>query len=258
MAGARILYPHFRDEQADSRYPFADTATLRSSTNTSIAIAADTFIDASFFPIGAGRRLYISSIGVTAQTVTINIGDALATDRISASYAPLQPPADGILTFTDIYGRPAGTLLSTQAKLSRFSAWAVGEYTFAVTDTEFVASVAIPATEPGVRALRPETLQLMTGDIWLVGDQGVVLRQDGTNTIRIDIIGVPLFKRFLCDPQSAGFPAANYLKTLNGCGPDSYGNFTFTATNQLVDDTVLRVYPDNGTIVIDAVGRSLV
>ena len=257
MAGARLLYPHFRDEQGDSKYPFADTATLRSDTNENAAIAADTFIDAVFFPVSGGRRVYISTITVTTQTVTIVIGDALNTARATASYAALQPPVDGVLTFSDEYGRPAGTLLSTKTNLSRFSAWAVGAYSFSTAATEFVASVTIPAAEPGVRAVQPETREFMTGDIWLVGDQGVVLRQEGENIIRIDIVVVPLFKRALCEPQTAGFPAANYLQTINGCGPDAYGNFTFTATNQAVDDTVLRVYPDNGTIVIDAVGRSL-
>lgn len=55
MSGARILYPEFRDEQSDSRYPFADSATLVSTTNAAAVIAADTFIDASFFPIGGAR-----------------------------------------------------------------------------------------------------------------------------------------------------------------------------------------------------------
>jgi hypothetical protein len=95
-----------------------------------------------------------------------------------------------------------------------------------------------------------------SGLLNLVGDQGVVLRHEGNNVIRIDIIGEPLFKRFLCEPQSSAYPAKNYLKTINGCGPDAYGNFTLTASDHAVDDTVLRVYPENGTITIAAVGRS--
>ncbi|NDE17728.1 hypothetical protein EBZ80_22650, partial [bacterium] len=104
----------------------------------------------------------------------------------------------------------------------------------------------------------PETKQFLTGDVWLVGDQGVVLRQDGPGVIRVDIVGVPLFKRFLCEPQSEDFPTKRYIKTINGCGPDEFGNFTFTATNQLAPDAVLRIYVDGDTIVIDTVGRSVV
>ena len=84
------------------------------------------------------------------------------------------------------------------------------------------------------------------------------MRQDGPHVIRFDIVGAPLFKRVLCEPQSENFPTKSYLKTINGCGPDEYGSFTFTATNQLVSDAVLRIYVDGETIVIDTVGRSVV
>jgi hypothetical protein len=258
MSGARILFPEFRDEQEASRYPFADSAGLQSETTENISIAPDTFIDASFFIIGGYQRVYISSIVVAPQSVTINVGDEELSTRVSASYNPLSPPADGVLLFADQYGRPAGMLLSTTTGLARFSGWGPGTYTFEIDQTEFVSSVSIPANEPGVRAVRPETKQFLTGDIWLVGDQGVVLRQDGPGVIRVDIVGVPLFRRFLCEPQSDDFPNKRYLKTINGCGPDDFGNFTFTATNQAVADAVLRIYADGETIVVDTVGRSVV
>lgn len=258
MAGARILYPQFREEQLESRYPFADNATLTSTTNSSITIASDTFIDAAFFPIGGGRQLYISSITVETQKILITVGDAGNSKRISATYDPINPPEDGIIQFFDTYGRPAGFLLSAPLKLARLSSWAVGAYEFTLAATAFVAAVAIPANEPGVRALQTENNEILTRDIWLVGDQGIVVRQDGERVIRIDIVGVPLFKRFLCAPTGEPFPTTNYIKTINNCGPDAYGNFTFTATNFEVDDSVLRIYPDNGTIVIDSIGRSAI
>jgi hypothetical protein len=258
MAGTRILFPEFRDEQEASRYPFADSAGLQSETAENIAIAPDTFIDASFFIIGGYQRVYISSVVVTAQSVTINVGDEELGARVSTTYSPLSPPADGVLLFADPYGRPAGMLLSTPIALARFSGWSRGTYTFELDQTEFVSSVVIPANEPGVRAVVPETKQFLTGDIWFVGDQGVVLRQDGPGVIRVDIVGVPLFRRFLCEPQSNDFPNKRYLKTINGCGPDDFGNFTFTATNQAVADSVLRIYADGETIVVDTVGRSVV
>lgn len=258
MSGARILFPEFRDEQSASRYPFADSATLQSDTDASLSIAPDTFIDAAFFIIGGQQRVYISAITATTQTLTITVGDVEQANRATTTYNQLAPPADGVLLFKDQYGRPAGMLLSTPAALARFSGWNVGTYEFTLAETEFVSSVVIPANEPGVRALRPETKQFLTGDIWLVGDQGVVLRQDGPSVIRIDIIGVPLFRRFLCEPQSEDFPTKRYLKTINGCGPDEFGNFTFTATNQAAPDAVLRIYADGETIVIDTVGRSVI
>jgi hypothetical protein len=271
MAGARILYPQFRDEQSTSRYPFSDAATLvgTNAAGDTVEIAVDTFVDGVFFVIGGAAGLYLSAITVAAQKITLALSDNGFLKNVTATYNPLNPPDNGVINFFDIYGRPAGSLLSTPLNLARFSAWAVGTYTFTAAATEFAAAIVIPANEPGVRALRPETKQFMTGDVWLVGDQGVVLRKEATtlsdtNVIRIDIIGVPLFKRFLCEPQSESYPAKNYLKTINGCGPDNYGNFTITATNAEFDattqstaNTVLRIYPENGTIVIDTASRSV-
>ena len=255
MSDARILYPQFRDEQAASRYPFTDTATLVSTAGT-LSIDSALFIDAVFFPIGAAAQLYISSIVVSADTVTINIGDPNTTNLLSGAYAVLSPPTNGTVTFSDAYGRPAGALVATKIGLANFASRDIGTYSFTRAATEFVASVVIPANEPGVRALMPATGELMAGDIWLVGDQGVFLRWEAPNTIRVDVIGVPLYKRFLCEPYGS-FPTKKFLKTINNCPPDEYGNFTITATNQAVADTVLRVYPRDGSLVIDTVGRSM-
>ena len=255
MSDARVLYPQFRDEQAASRYPFTDTATLVSTAGT-LTIDSALFIDAVFFPIGGGAQLYISSIVVSADTVTINVGDQNTVNLISGAYAVLSPPTNGVVSFSDSYGRPAGSLIATKLGLANFASQDIGTYAFTARATEFVASVVIPANEPGVRALMSATGEFMTGDIWLVGDQGVFLQREAPNTIRIDVIGVPLYKRFLCEPYGS-FPTKKFLKTINGCPPDEYGNFTITATSQSVDDAVLRVYPRNGALVIDTVGRSM-
>lgn len=266
MTDARLLFPEFRDEQADSKYPFADGSTLTANDGFS-TIASDTFIDAVFFPIGSTGRLRITTIAVAVQTISITVGNENVLTEITATYSPAAPPTDGVLQFFDVYGRPAGMLLSSPLNLGRFSTWTAGVYVFAPPATEFVASVSIPANEPGVRGVLSPTGTLLAGDIWLLGDTGIVIRKekDTEHVIRVDVVGVPLFKRFVCEPLD-DFPAKNYLQTINGCGPDAYGNFTITATGEGVlartqrvkDDTVLRVYPQNGAIVFDAVGRSAV
>lgn len=265
MTDARILFPEFRDEQGDSKYPFADYVTLTSSDGA-VSLAPDTFLDATFYPIGVSAGLRISSVTVTSQNITIAVGDNNSPTLITATYTVADPPLDGVLQFFDSYGRPAGILLSNPLNLGRLSTWTAGTYTFDRGATEFVATVCIPANEPGVRGVLSPDGDLLTGDIWLIGDAGIVIRRekDTESVIRVDVVGVPLFKRFVCEPL-ADFPAKNYLQTINGCGPDAYGNFTITATGhgvsertaQLRDDTVLRVYPQNGALVFDAVGRSI-
>lgn len=260
MAGARILFPQFREEQSDSRYPFADRAAL-TSVERKLDIGRNTFIDATLHVIGGDARAYISSIVVTAELITINIGDSGNKLRANATFNPLAVPENGTLDIFDKYGRPAGMLLSTPLALASFGAWPLETHTFKIADTEFVASAVIPTNEPGVRGIAGPDGALLTGDVWLVGDRGVVLRKDGDDTIRVDVVGEPLFQRFLCEPVDR-FEPKTFLQTItvNGitCGPDDYGNFNLTATGHAAADTVLRIYHQDGNIKIDTVGRKVV
>lgn len=260
MSGARILFPQFRDEQADSRYPFADRATLLSSERQ-LDIGRDTFLDAALYVIGGERQAYISAITVAADLITIRVGDVANRNRAQATYNPLSPPETGALELLDSYGRPAGTLVASATALVRFSGWPLETHNFTLAAAEFVASVVIPAQEPGVRGLKAETGGLLTGDVWLVGGHGVTLRAEDAHTIRIDINGEPLFARILCD-ETIRFQPKTYLKTLTvnnvPIGPDDYGNFAITANNHEAGDTVLRVYHSDGNIKIDTIGRKVV
>jgi hypothetical protein len=261
--GTRILFPDFREEQRDSRYPFVDTATLVSGDGR-VQIERDTFIDAVFHIINATNRIHISSVVVTTQNVTINLGDEFNTRVASVSFfpTPVQDTQSGALQIFDPLGRPAGTLVTAAEKLSLFAGWAIGTYEFDVAATEFVATTVIPANEPGVRGVKTTSTQnLMTGDIWLIGDGGVTFRhegvKDGKQIIRVDITGVPLFQRYQCLPFDR-FQSKNFVRTINNCPPDEYGNFTLTATGQQAEDTVLRVSQGDGIIFIDAIGRKVV
>jgi len=110
MSGARIIFPEFRDEQSDSRYPFADTATLIADSGAQLN--RDSFIDAAIYAIGATAPLYISAIDINSSSVTITISDKSGTSVCTTAYTPLDPPESGELALTDKYGRPAGILIS--------------------------------------------------------------------------------------------------------------------------------------------------
>lgn len=256
MSGARILYPQFRDEQGNSKYPFADNATLVSK-ESQLSVGRALFIDASFYVIDAIDGFYLSQIVVTSDRVTLFVGDTAKKLRASAAYPTNNPPANGMLEFVDDYNRPAGMLLSRRLSLFELSAWPAGTHTFAQTATPFVASVVIPTQEPGVRGILTENGDLLTGDLWLIGDQGVQLRQDGAGVIRIDIIGEPLFLRALCADKNK-FTPKNFIKTINGCPPDEYGNFILNASGVAASDTILRIYPRDKILVIDAIGKKVV
>lgn len=261
MAASRILFPQFRDEQSDSKYPFADYVTL-TAPDGELQIAKNAFIDAAFYLIGAGERLYLSEIEITEINVTLTVTSVSGAFAATTTYDWRTPPANGVLNFFDANDRPAGMLLADLENLRQFRGWGLGAYVFPVTATEFAATVVTPAKEPGVRAIKTGAETFLTGDVWLVGDTGVVLRATpgDINVIRVDVVGVPLFKRYNCADAQSVFPPKRFVKTINNCPPDIYGNFTITATEKNLangrDDTVLRVYPELSGVVFEALGRS--
>lgn len=258
MASENILFPNFRDEQLDSKYPFADYATLQNSTGDK-TIGKDMFVDASFYPIGGGGTIYISNITVAFDRVTITARTTGPIVQATAHYNPLTLPESNTLFFYDDHGRPAGILVFNKARLLEIYQWGFGTYVFTRAATEIVATAFVPALAPGVRALTVNERGFITGDVWLVGDKGVVLSVEEGNVIRVDTVGVPLFTRAACDDAGKNTPSPRFISTINGCPADEFGNFTLTATDYGItgnDTTVLRVYPTDYGLVIEAAGRS--
>jgi len=258
MAGEHIIFPQFRDEQSASKYPFVDYATL-TATDGRTSFAKDVFIDAVFYPINGGIAVYISRVVVAVNKVTIYATTVSPAVTVSASYSPLDLPTNNIFTFYDDYSRPAGVLVFNPERIPEIYQWGFGTYTFVRQATEVVATAFIPAQEPGVRGLTVNEAQFITGDVYLVGSAGVVLRVEADNVIRVDTVGSPLFQREICDAAGKTKQAQRFVSTINGCTADEFGNFTITATDRNITDgdgTVLRVYPSNFGLVIEAAGRS--
>lgn len=217
-----IRHPEWYDSHDDSRFPFVDTATL---TNTAgDTLFPETFLDAALYPLGAGSRLYLSQITVSSRRITLVFGDELNPLRASTSFDPEDPPST--LAVVDTAGRPAGILVSEPLRLAVFRSWSLGTHEFLLADTELAASVCIPTPESGVRGLQLDDGQVLTGDVWLVGDDGIVLTcETGTPqlrceqpadpqfVIRVHAVGDPLFRRRLC-PAPDYFQAPQFLQQL--------------------------------------------
>jgi hypothetical protein len=249
----RIIHPEFRNENKDSNYPFADTATLISRDK--VVLPPDMFVDASIFPIGGTERLYISSLEVGNRLVTIWVGDPTEAQLASGSFDPLAPPS--MIALLDVYGRPAGLFVSDPLQLAAAQTWSSGTHTFDLGATEFAASCTIPTPEPGVRGLIAATGLLLTGDAWLVGEQGVVLSKDADGNIRVDVVGDPLFTRRQCAPVQL-FSTPRVIKTINGIPPGPDGDFQIAVAAYSAPDTVLRIVPQPpDTLLITLVGTSV-
>lgn len=249
-----ILFPEFRDQFETTRYPFMDTATLVADTGQTLDF--DMFLDASLYPIGSvGGYVYLSNINIASREVTISIADKTQKEKASVVFDPLNGP--DVLRISDVWDRPAGVLVSDALRLSRFTAWAVGNHTFKPADATFVPSCVIPTPEIGVRGVLTAANDLFTGDLMVVGENGVVVRQDGPSTIRVDIVGDPLFRRKLCTPINL-FKPPGFIKTINGCPPDKNGNFNLTVGDALNAETIVRIYKTDNGLIIEAVGTTTI
>jgi hypothetical protein len=249
----RILHPDFRDENLSSRYPFADGASLVSRDG--IALGPETFLDATIYPIGGGERAYLSALVVANREITVWVGDIRQPRRAFGSFDPLAPP--DTLALLDTLGRPAGLLVADPRLLASAQTWAPGEHAFDPGSSEFAASCTIPTPEEGVRGLLTvQDTTPATGDVWLVGENGVIVREEDGH-IRIDIVGDPLFARRQCWPLGL-FATPRFVKTINGIPPGPDGSFQITVSGVSAVDTILRVVPEPpDTLRIGLVGRQV-
>lgn len=249
----RVLFPEWRDEQGPTKYPFSDEATLQ--TVGGLQIEPDLFLDAAIYPVGGGARQYLSRISVQPRSVTISIGDPTKPVLAQTNFDPLDPPS--LLELADLSGRPAGILVSDPTQLAVFQTWPLQEHRFAPGATEFVASCVSPMPAVGLRGFMTDDGTLFTGEVWIVGEDGVVVREDNDGEIRIDVVGDPLFRRRLCQPVEL-FTTPRFIRTINGMLPDARGDFKITVGRALAGDTILRVYADDkGGITFEAVGQLL-
>lgn len=267
-----IVHPEWRDRNEPTKYPFTDSATLANIDGD--FIGESLFLDASFYPVGGTERMYLSQVVVTNEQVTIWIGDQNTNMLASVMFSVLTPPS--IIKLVDTFGRPAGLIVSEPNRLATFQSWSIGTHLFSVTQTEFVARVCMPTPEIGVRGIVLADGSIFTEDIWIIGEDGVVVRRETITVpkegytdetevqevIRVDIVGDPLFRRRLC---SAVFATPTLLKTLTFrhgcekivCGPDELGDLKITVGSQDVDDPILRVRSVPEGLILEAVGEQL-
>lgn len=269
----RILFPEWRRENEPTKYPFSEISTLTGDDGTTIT--EGTFLDAALYPIGALAGVYLSSAVIDHQTVTLYLSDPL-NQNIASGSLPLVNAPDTI-TFVDVYGRPAGVIVSESVRLGIFQSWGIGTHTFPTTATEFAATCVFPTPEMGVRAIILDDGNVFVGDVWLVGADGVVFRtEDETvalatcgqptikqKVIRMDVVGDPLFRRRLCQPNSL-FATPRFVQALHIiatnqdfiCTPDGFGNIRITTGNNIAEDTVLRIITTSTGLRIEAAGAS--
>ncbi len=237
----------WRDEVATGAYPFSDGVSRTSDTGK--FIAQGTFLDAAICLVGGAGPLYLSQIDVSAQGITVHIGDQ--NERLAASGTFEFGSESGLIELTDISGRPAGIMVSEPGRLALFTSWDDGSYTFDTTETEFAAKATMCPPIQGVSELRDASDTAVNGTVWLVGDDGVVLREVN-GAIRVDIIGDPLFRRRLCGADGS-IDEQRYVKYFGGLQPNSAGEVSLVV-NEHESGSVIRINSAPAGIEISTIG----
>lgn len=245
-----IEHEQFRDQHGLTRYPFNDSSTLISQTG--LLVDPEAFLDARLYPqFSTDGNLFISELVVSSNSITVWVGNEDNERLISADFSPLS--STGILRFFDTYGRPAGILVGTPDSVASFQAWPVGSHPFDANACAFAVSTVVPMPEIGVQAFVDADGGLVSDEVWLVGENGVVLRDDGGN-IRVDIVGDPLFVRRGCDAAGT-YTTPRFLSTINGV-PGDNGSWNFIVGTDLAPDTILRIYPKGDRLAFELVGQT--
>lgn len=243
-----ILHPQYRDDYLQGRYPFTDASTLTDTDGT--LLATPILLDAVLHPAEHVLPQRLSAIILNDLTATFQISD---DSGLSCSGLVSLNPAPGVIPLTDPLGRPAGMLLADPDQLSTLQNWTSGMHTFPTGAADFVATVSIPCPELCLRGLQADGSQPLADDVWLVGENGVILTEDRGN-IRIDIVGEPLFIRALFSGTDT-FVAPPVARTINHVPPDGNGVFILAPSQLFTASPALRIIPDGtGGLVVELAG----
>jgi hypothetical protein len=248
----QLKFPEWRDEARDTKYPFSDSATL---TNGSVTLPKSLLLDARLYPIGGGPRVFLSTMRLSAdRTVRLGISAEGTGELASTTMSLDDVPVNGELALEDAFGRPAGIFVSEEEALAALSAFPQGAHTFEIFQTEFVATVVVPQPHLGVRGFLLDDGNVIAGDALLVGEDGVVLREE-EGGIRVDVLGDPLGRRKLClTEENTDLGRYCPLLTINEIPPNENGNFDLLPSSNRALNSVLRIEPLGDGLQIRAVG----
>jgi hypothetical protein len=247
---SRVVHPQYRSENQGSKYPFSDTSLMVSITRQTIP--REFFIDAAVHIPDSIRPVWITSITLSRLTATVQIGDA--TGALCSGVVDLDPTAPGITPLYTAARLPAGLLVHNQLFAGGLQSWPSGVHLFAPNTTVFAASVVAPVPSAGVRAIGAESSDGLSGDVWLVGENGINLTVLDNNQIRVDVVGNPLWKREVC-AGTQDFNPPTFVTQINGQLPNAGGNFQIVAGRGLNLKTPLRVFVEGDTLNISLAGK---
>ena len=248
-----IAATEWRNNNRNANYPFSDAATLMSEQG--VPLDRDVFDDARIYLVGASGRIFIPRINLTGSIVTIYVGSEDSGELGYARYDYNSPPEDlGVL---DMFGRPAGIFVSDGRRLAALgTGFGRGDYDFRAEATEFAPSAVIALPDAGIWGILLDDGNVLSGEVWLIGENGVVLREED-GFVRVDVMGDPYAAAKECADLGRPFPVFCGIKTINGISPDANGDFKLLPGGNMSSGSILRISPNGpGRLKIRLLGVS--
>jgi len=174
-----VMYQEWVSSNKVRRYPFAENSSLISQQG--VALPNDLFTDAIFYPIDLVGELYVSSVDATTNTIIVSDADTLLVKGVSTNVF-----GSGLHHFYDDIGRHVGSATTGKGILE-----VAGSFTFDVTSTPLEGAVVYPQNQPGLRGIRLPDGTVLTGEVTLIGRDGIMLATNNDGTIRVDVVGAP-------------------------------------------------------------------
>lgn len=260
----RVYVPQWQAEHRTTKFPFADGASL--VNDEGLFLPEGLFVDANFYPPGGGSEPYLSTVDVASGHVRLVIGDDASEERCWAEFDLESAPA-AVLSFQDEVGRTVGVMVPGEVGFSIFASWPEGTHAFSPIHTALAATCWIPTPERGLRGILLDDGTLLAGDVWLVGERGVVLTPETvveTNAygerevhevIRIDIVGDPLFPQRDCGDRSQVPRLLRKMTVVTRSGSTEIypfrGQLTLTTWPRYRTRPALRLQPAAAGLVVE-------
>lgn len=181
------------DIHRDAPYPFKDTASLR-STDGGLQMDQRWIVDARFWPITSGSRVYLRSLERSNTSLSLVL--AGPSGILGRSTVDITGSATRAVFF-DTRSNQIGYLQSA-AGWGFMIDYPEDSYRFGIDATELIPTVVTPQVRGGVSAVFDDVGLFLTGEWRIVGGEGVELVAE-SGGVRINIIGDELYRRDTCE-----------------------------------------------------------
>lgn len=210
----------WRDANDSSKYPFSESCTLISSAHQ-WSIPDGLFADAQIrLPHGVNTAELISIVRTGGGIMGTIVSGAQTIGTFEFTVDDLD---GGAVPIVDTFGINRGFLVAGISALRELDQMPEGLISFASGRAVFEGSVVFQYPETILQSITISN-EVLYGRIVLVEGPGIVMTKEGTQTIRIDAIG-------LIDDVTdcARLPIGAALRTINTVSPNSQGVFGLEA-----------------------------